>query len=181
MDHFRQSRSIVNFGDFAASPRLGQKNTAEATRKSADARRGKTLGADARKRMSHAQIERHKISIHPRQGKKHSADSIEKMRQAHTGKKQSAETIEKRSAALMGHPVSERTRNLLSQKMKIAKLGNQSNAKSFPKLINMQTGQIAHGNNLARFCRKMGLSIHCMRNLISGKQKTHRGWKLHAT
>lgn len=158
MDHYRGFCRVYNCGSYGASPRLGQRNSPLHIIKSALAHIGRKVSAEGKQRMSDSQKERFQEQPHPRSGTKHTAESLERMRQIKLGKRASTET---------------------KDRMASSHRGMETAAKPFPSLVNVETGEVANGTNLARFCRERGLSRVCMNYVISGKQKNHKGWQLH--
>lgn len=157
LDHYRSFCRVYNCGSYAASPRLGQKNSAFHIIKTALAQFGRRVNFEGRLHMSNAQRERFQEQAHPRTGIKHTTESLEKMRRIKIGKKASPETKDKMAASHRG---------------------TETAAKSFPELLNVETGEVVNGTNLTKFCRERGLSRVCMNYVIGGKQKNHKGWEL---
>jgi hypothetical protein len=66
------------------------------------------------------------------------------------------------------------------RKLSESAMGNQYGAKSYPAFINKDTGEIIPaGVNLTRLCRERELVRSCMRDVVRGEQKQHRGWMLY--
>lgn len=110
-------------------------------------------------------------------GKKHSPESIEKMRLYRTGKAVSKETAEKISKIKKGIPVSEETR----LKMSLAKLGKKTgrNYKIADKTIfifrNVNTGEVYEGLRID-FCKKFNIFGQSVGSLLRLKLKQTSGW-----
>lgn len=99
MDKYRKDNiaPLYNSGLDARLPRLGAKNSPEATAKTVAANKGRKHSKEARQKMSEAR-KGNKYHL----GHKHSRESIEKMRRAQLGKTQSPETRMKIGNALRG-------------------------------------------------------------------------------
>lgn len=60
--------------------------------------------------------------------------------------------------------------------------GDGTNPTCFKKFkFKSPTGKIVSGENIAEFCRKYNLSSASMGCVLSGKRKSHKGWKLPET
>ena len=63
--------------------------------------------------------------------------------------------------------------------MSAAKLGNTSRVKTYDIIILAPDGlQYGPINNIAAFAREHGLDQSNMHKVVSGKLKTHKGWRL---
>ena len=56
------------------------------------------------------------------------------------------------------------------------------NPNTWKKFVVMDpTGKIYESENITKFCREYGLTSHILSRVISGKLKSHKGWKLPET
>jgi hypothetical protein len=109
-----------------------------------------------------------------------------KVSAAHNGRVVSKETRLKMSLAGLGRKHTEEAKKrigiasalrLRSESTK-RKIGD-SNARSFPDVYNIHTGEECRNNfNLSEFCRQKGVNSSGMFNVFSGKYKQHNGWSL---
>lgn len=119
-------------------------------------------------------------------GKPKTEDWKAKVRAANTGKKRSQEAKLKISLACLGRKHTEETKRKIgvgSSSWKRTeghkrKIGD-SNAKSFPDVYNLHTGEECKNNfNLSEFCRQKKVNPSGMFRVFSGKHKQHKGWAL---
>jgi hypothetical protein len=97
--------------------------------------------------------------LNPMWGKKHSEET--KIKQSNKRK----EWFKNNDNPLKGKPCPENVKKLLSER----------NSKEY-KLIS-PNGQYVKIKNLTKFAKDNNLSIACLRHVVSGRNKTHRGWK----
>ena len=111
-------------------------------------------------------------------GKKRTEEFKSKMRAIHTGRKRrpfTEETKEKLSQSQMGEKNSfygRRHTEEIKRKIKESK-----EVKSFSVIS--PTGEIIHSKNVNQFCRDNNLYSSCFSNLLSGKLKSHKGFRLY--
>jgi group I intron endonuclease len=102
-------------------------------------------------------------------GKIHTEESRLKMSLARIGKRHTEKTKQKIGAASSA---------LLRTKDHKRKIG-ESNAKHFPDVYNIYTGEECRENfNLTEFCRKKKIIPSGLLKVIQGNRKQHKGWKL---
>jgi hypothetical protein len=97
--------------------------------------------------------------LNPMWGKIHSEE---------TKKKQSEkrkEWFKNNESPLKGKPCLENTKKILSEK----------NSKEY-KLISPE-GEVINVKNLTKFAKENNLSIGCLHQVVSGRNKSHKGWK----
>ncbi len=97
--------------------------------------------------------------LNPMWGKNHSEES--KSKQSEKRK----EWFRKNESPLKGKPCLESTKKVLSEK----------NSKKY-KLISPE-GKIVNIKNLTKFAVDNNLNIKCLWHVVSGRNKSHRGWK----
>jgi hypothetical protein len=97
--------------------------------------------------------------LNPMWGKSHSEES--KLKQS----KKRKQWFKNNESPLKGKPCPESTKKVLSEK----------NSKEY-KLISPE-GKIINVKNLTRFAKENNLSIGCLQHVVSGRNKSHRGWK----
>jgi len=98
-------------------------------------------------------------NLNPMYGKTHSEE---------TKKKQSEkrkEWFKNNESILKGKPCLESTKKALSEK----------NSKEY-ELISPE-GKMILIKNLAKFCKENNLNENCIRHVIAGRNKSHKGWK----
>ena len=88
-------------------------------------------------------------------------ERIEKLRMCNTGKVMSEETKQKISNSKKGAPAWNK--------------GKSIDSKYVYKLLSPD-GEIVVTKNLSYTCKENGLNETCMRRLMNGKQKQHKGW-----
>ena len=98
-------------------------------------------------------------SLNPMWGKNHTEDA--KIKQSQKRK----EWFKNNESPLKGKSCPESTKKILSEK----------NSKEY-KLISPE-GNIVKIKNLTKFARDNNLNIGCLQQVVSGRNKTHRGWK----
>jgi hypothetical protein len=161
---------------------IGQKRTEETKKKISDSRLGD-------KHWFHGVVgeESHWY------GRKHTEESINKMRAAKLGKKQSEETKAKRRVSSLGEnngffgkKHSEETKALIRLKRCGIAISDQHrervsglNSKSAKYFIATAPDGIAYtGYNLSLFSTQNGLSCESMCAVARGVQKSHKGWSV---
>ena len=97
--------------------------------------------------------------LNPMWGKNHSEEA--KMKQSEKRK----EWFKNNESPLKGKPCLESTKKALSEK----------NSKKY-KLISPE-GKIVEIKNLTKFAKENNLSIGCLNHVVSGRNKSHKGWK----
>lgn len=97
--------------------------------------------------------------LNPMWGKKHSQET--KKKQSEKRKEWFKNNINPNK----GKPCSEKTKEMISEK----------NSKIY-KLIS-PSGEILEIKNLTKFSKENNLNIGCMQQVVSGRNKTHKGWK----
>jgi hypothetical protein len=97
--------------------------------------------------------------LNPMWGKNHSEAT--KIKQSEKRK----EWFKNNESYLKGKPCSESTKKALSEK----------NSKEY-KLISPE-GKIVKIKNLTKFARENNLSLGCLQHVVSGRNKSHKGWK----
>jgi hypothetical protein len=97
--------------------------------------------------------------LNPMWGKSHSEES--KLKQSEKRK----EWFKNNESPLKGKSCPETTKQKLSEK----------NSKEY-KLISPQ-GKIINVKNLTKFAKENNLSIGCLQHVVSGRNKSHKGWK----
>lgn len=97
---------------------------------------------------------------HRNYGKKFSAETKQKMSDAHKGKKHSAETRKKMSQSLMGRKTSDETKKKQSEFMK----GNTRQAR---KVINTITNETYDSAKEAAYC--FGIKYNKLIRMLNGK------------
>lgn len=97
--------------------------------------------------------------LNPMWGKTHSEET--KLKQSEKRK----EWFENNESYLKGKPCLESTKKALSEK----------NSKEY-KLVSPK-GEIVKIKNLTKFAKENNLSIGCLQQVVSGRNKSHRGWK----
>jgi hypothetical protein len=97
--------------------------------------------------------------LNPMWGKNHSEES--KSKQSEKRK----EWFRKNESPLKGKPCLESTKKAISEK----------NSKEY-KLISPE-GKIIEIKNLSKFARDNNLNVGCLQHVVSGRNKSHRGWK----
>ena len=78
-------------------------------------KKGRCLSEEHKKKLSEARKDRYTGENNPMYGKKHSDETLRKMREAKKGKKMSAETRESMSESRKGHLVSEETKKKMRE------------------------------------------------------------------
>jgi hypothetical protein len=122
----------------------------------------------------------------PNYGKPKTEEWIAKVREANTGKKRSQEARLKISLACLGRRHTEEAKRKIGEASSalIRTAGHKkrigdANARSFPDVYNIHTGEECRNNfNLSEFCRQKGANSSGMFNVFSGKYKQHKGWIL---
>lgn len=180
LDVFRDTGRVYNAGACASPSFLGCSHSEESRRRMCEAQKDrKPITEETRRRMSNSAKRRFRLLGHPRQGKKHTPESIQRMREAHRGRVATEETRRKMSESHKGHIVTKETRCKISETNRISQRGNESHALPYSAFVNTETGGIIPpGHNLAKICREYGLNRECMRRVKSGSAKSHRGWEL---
>lgn len=97
--------------------------------------------------------------LNPMWGKKHSEEA--KQKQSEKRK----EWFRNNESPIKGKPCPESTKKKLSEK----------NSKEY-KLISPE-GKITQIKNLTKFAKENNLSIGCLQQVVSGRNKSHKGWK----
>ena len=97
--------------------------------------------------------------LNPMWGKNHSEET--KLKQSERRK----EWFKNNESPLKGKPCSDNTKKALSEK----------NSKEY-KLISPE-GKIINVKNLTKFAKENNLSIGCLHQVVSGRNKSHKGWK----
>ena len=122
----------------------------------------------------------------PNYGKPKTEEWKAKVRAANTGKVISRETRLKMSLAGLGRKHTKETKKrigiasaLRPRKESTKRKIGDANARSFPDVFNIHTGEECRNNfNLSEFCRQKGANSSGMFNVFSGKYKQHNGWAL---
>lgn len=112
-----------------------------------------------------------------------SEETKKKISRANTGKRHSPETIQKLRDSHRGHPVAAETRSKLSAINK-GKRGSdlcyeraaEANSKTFTLVS--PTGKLVTFKNMARFCRDNDLNRFKLCEVAAGRAGSHKGWKL---
>lgn len=97
--------------------------------------------------------------LNPMWGKNHSEET--KIKQSEKRK----EWFKNNESYLKGKPCLESTKKALSEK----------NSKEY-KLISPE-GKIVEIKNLTKFAKENNLSLGCLQHVVSGRNKSHKGWK----
>src|SRR5579875_2313450 len=122
---------------------------------SVEKRRGKKMPAEARAKLSQA-MRGNKNA----QGRIVSAETRQKIGQAHVGKKQSPEAIEKHRQAMLGRTYD---REVYASRMKTLIVTDPSG-----------TEYVVHG--IKQFCRDHHLNDTHLIQVAKGKERQHKGW-----
>lgn len=57
---------------------------------------------------------------------------------------------------------------------------SKANARPYPSFIHCETKEVLSADvNLSALCEELELNSDCMRNVIKGRQKSHKGWILY--
>jgi len=97
--------------------------------------------------------------LNPMWGKNHSEETKIKQREKRK------EWFKNNESYLKGKPCLESTKKALSEK----------NSKEY-KLISPE-GKIVEIKNLTNFAKENNLNLGCLRHVVSGRNKSHKGWK----
>lgn len=99
-------------------------------------------------------------------GKRHAESTKELLRQQQLGKPKSPEAIAKRTESRERFFQTEEARQ---------KIGDNNPRVVKTQLIN-PNGEVVDITNIAKFARMNNVDEQCIRHLVKGKIKTHRGW-----
>lgn len=122
-----------------------------------------------------------KDALAPMLGRNHTDEAKRKIaarcgeKHHYYGKRRSEETLQKMRAfrGPQRWNYGKKTPQLIIDKM-VKKI-----AGPYPAFINLETRErIQPGFNLQRLCRERGFAASSMHNLITGKQRQHKGWAL---
>ena len=105
------------------------------------------------------------------------------------GKRCSEETRQKISNTLMGHPVSDKTRKKIgdkqrgktrpcSERRRISIAKSKMPVGGFPHIMS-PSGQQVEITVLTDFCKTYGLRVSNMSDVLHGRAKSHKGWRLY--
>jgi len=97
--------------------------------------------------------------LNPMWGKTHSEEA--KLKQSEKRK----EWFKKNESPLKGKPCPETTKQKLSEK----------NSKEY--ILISPEGEMIKIKNLTKFAKENNLNIGCLQHVVSGRNKSHRGWK----
>lgn len=162
LDMWHEYRKVYNTEPSSMNPFLGRHHTEETKER---------LSYKATKRLANPEN-------HPFYGEEFSKEHICNLRFSHLGHKLTEEQKQKISIALSGRkkpPFSEEHCRNISK----ANIGNENAATHYPALVHRDTGEIVPaGRNMARLCRKKGLTRASMSRVINRKQGHHKGWRL---
>lgn len=103
-------------------------------------------------------------------GKPRDESTKEKIRKSLLGKKRPPETVEKMSRAMVGKKHTDETKQRISERMKAVR--------AIPCVLLDPTGTLVHIPNLMEFERQTGISASCLRRVVKGERKSHKGWTL---
>lgn len=115
-------------------------------------------------------------------GKKHTEEHKRKISEAGKGRKWSQETRAKSA----GRKHSEETKELIREKNigrviseeTRQRMSESHNRRGRQYTFEHESGEIVIVHNVSEFCRQRGLVYQSLLNVVSGKNKSNKGWKL---
>ena len=125
-------------------------------------------GAIVSEKTKRKKSEKVKGKNNPFYGKTHSKETRKKLSESHKGKNNPNYGKRGENSPNYGKKHTEDSKNRIKE--------NQ-NLKSFSVIS--PTGEIIHSKNVNQFCRDNNLYSSCFSNLLSGKLKSHKGFRLY--